>query len=124
MVDSLAGGAVSARVVPVLARVQALVSGAHLVGLALGVGGAPGLAQPVDTDPPFAALVAAAADASATAVGPTDFVGQAVGFGRRALGHAETGVAGGGGAALGVTAALLRRHLAPDPWVTLQPWRA
>ena len=92
--DSLAGGAVTARVVPVLAGVQAPVASAHLVRLALGVGGAARLAQSVDADPSFAALVVAAADAGAPP-SPAHLVGQAVGLGGRALGHAEAGVAGG-----------------------------
>ena len=58
VVDRLAGGAVAAGVVAVLTRVDALVAGADLAGLALGVGGAAGLAEAVDADASLTATVA------------------------------------------------------------------
>ena len=91
MVDSLAGGAVSARVVPVLARVQALVSGAHLVGLALRVGRAPGHTHPVNANSALATSVVARANAGTLPV-LAHFVRQAVGSGR-AFSHAKPCVA-------------------------------
>ena len=91
MVDGLASGTVTARVVPVLARVQALISGAHLVGLALCVGRAPGHAHPVNADSALATSVVAGANAGALPV-LAHFVRQAVGSGR-AFGHAKPCVA-------------------------------
>ena len=91
MVDGLASGTVTARVVPVLARVQALISGAHLVGLALRVGRAPRHTHPVNANPALATSVVAGANAGALPV-LAHFVRQAVGSGR-AFGHAKPCVA-------------------------------